>query len=255
MSRSEAPMTESNAIEAPRTGASAGDLHGRVDAIDRGRVFGWVWNPAQPEQRITVRICWGGGQIAEVIADQPRIDLRRNGIGDGQHAFDVELPDDALSAPERLSVVAVAPETGEECPLHIPSAAERASEAAVTVPMGQVLDRLDRMLLAQHRIQKVQREVIESLRDATHQLKRKAAPGTSEEDGAAQDGAGQDDILARLQELEVFLMRIDGTLGGFDERLGTLGARAQGGLKAPMLLLAAAGGLIVGLTVSMIVGL
>ncbi|MEL7529409.1 MAG: hypothetical protein AAFN16_26845, partial [Pseudomonadota bacterium] len=50
--------------------------------------------------------------------------------------------------------------------------------------------------------------------------------------------SGQGDLAQRVKELEVFLLRFDSTLKGFDERLTALADRSRNGLKVHMLLLA-----------------
>ena len=82
-------------------------VNGRVDAIDQGRVFGWAFDPAEPQRRVAIRVILDGKTIAEAAADRDRPDLRRNGIGDGKHAFEIALPEPAASRASDLVVVAV----------------------------------------------------------------------------------------------------------------------------------------------------
>src|SRR5262245_50426121 len=86
---------------------NAKPMNGRVDAIDQGRIFGWAFDPMAPDQRLTIRVLLDGKAIAEAVADRNRPDLRRNGIGDGKHAFEVALPELVQSRASELVVVAL----------------------------------------------------------------------------------------------------------------------------------------------------
>ena len=89
--------------EAPATS----QIQGRLDAIEGRRLFGWVWDRARPNERLLVRILLEGRMVVSATADMPRVDLRRNGIGDGGHAFEVELPEAIAGVSSSLTVVAV----------------------------------------------------------------------------------------------------------------------------------------------------
>ena len=77
-------------------GLAAVNLQGFIDAIERGIVYGWAWNPQRPEEKIEVEILLGATQLATVTADRFRDDLVDLEIGDGQHAFEYVLPDDLV---------------------------------------------------------------------------------------------------------------------------------------------------------------
>ena len=68
---------------------AASQIQGRLDAIEGRRLFGWVWDSTRPTERLLIRILLEGRMICSATADLPRVDLRRNGIGDGGHAFEV----------------------------------------------------------------------------------------------------------------------------------------------------------------------
>lgn len=99
-------------------------VNGRVDAIDQGRVFGWAFDPAEPHRRVAIRVILDGKTIAEATADRERPDLRRNGIGDGKHAFEIALPEPAASRTSDLVVVAVNGSDKEQT-LRVPSPTSR----------------------------------------------------------------------------------------------------------------------------------
>ena len=71
---------------------SATELQGRVDSIEGRMVQGWVASLEEPERRIPVDVYVDHKLAAKAVADLPRPDLVRAGIGDGTHAFRVELP-------------------------------------------------------------------------------------------------------------------------------------------------------------------
>lgn len=74
-------------------GLAAVSLQGFVDAIERGVVYGWAWNPQRPDDHVQVEILLGGRQLAVVTADQFRDDLVELEIGDGRHAFEYAIAD------------------------------------------------------------------------------------------------------------------------------------------------------------------
>src|SRR4051794_32536025 len=68
-------------------------VDGRVEAALGGVVTGWAWNPADPEDRVTVTIWVNGRPVASGVADQHAPGLADVGIGDGEHAFAIALPE------------------------------------------------------------------------------------------------------------------------------------------------------------------
>ncbi|WP_176695917.1 hypothetical protein [Phenylobacterium immobile] len=67
-------------------------MRGRVEAIEGGALRGWAWDPARPTERLRVRVRVADAVIGEAIAEAPRGDLLRAGIGDGGHGFRLALP-------------------------------------------------------------------------------------------------------------------------------------------------------------------
>jgi glycosyltransferase involved in cell wall biosynthesis len=59
-------------------------LKGSVDSCDRLRVSGWVFDPANPKQRVRLEVRCDGEVIGHVVADRYRHDLAKVGyLGDG----------------------------------------------------------------------------------------------------------------------------------------------------------------------------
>lgn len=220
---------------------SGAQLQGRIDAMEGRRLFGWVWNRSSAVERLEVRALLNGRTVASALADMPRIDLRRNGIGDGGHAFEIELPDAAGLDLASISVVATSPSTGDEIILRSPSRDERAAEAALNAPLNRVFDRLELLIEAQRRSQLLQRETVEALRSTSNQIDEIIG----EENGiaAALDvvRANQSDLSKRLSDLEVFQMRFDSTLSDFGRQIEDLGSSADRPMRRAVALLIAFG--------------
>ena len=220
---------------------AAVQIQGRVDAIEGRRLFGWVWDCSHPKEHLLVRVLLDGRMVASGSADMARVDLRRNGIGDGSHAFEIELPEavEALSA--NLAVVAVSTTTNQEVVLQAPSQTERAAEAAISGPLNKVLDRLEILIEAQRRSQLAQREVSETMRSTARQIEEM----TSEEDGlgAALEvvRANQAELAGRMSDNEIFLMRFDKVLAEFDKRIEDLTRAADRPMRRAVTLLIALG--------------
>jgi hypothetical protein len=218
-------------------------LQGRVDAIEGQRLFGWVWDRSHPTERLQVRIMLNEQTIASATADMPRIDLRRNGIGDGGYAFEIELPGAAEHGMAGFSVIAVSPSTGEELVLRSPSQDERAAEAALNAPLNRVLDRLELLIEAQRRSQVLQRETVEALRGTSDQIKEIVG----EDDGiaAALDvvRANQSDLAKKISDIEIFHLRFDRILSDFGRQIEDLGSSVDRPMRRAVALLVAFGGI------------
>lgn len=231
-----------NAVTVTETPANS-QIQGRLDAIEGRRLFGWVWDRARPTERLLVRILLEGRMVVSGTADLPRIDLRRNGIGDGGHAFEVELPEAVASVSDSLAVVAVSPTTGEEIVLRAPSQDERVAEAAISGPLNRVLDRLELLIEAQRRSQILQREAAETLRGTSKQIDE--IVGQEDGIGAALElvRANQAELAEKISGIEVFHLRFDKVLAGFDKRIQELTSAADRPMRRAVALLIAFGGL------------
>jgi hypothetical protein len=203
-------------------------LNGRVDALDGARLHGWIWDETRPDERLIVRLLRDGAPVLETVADQGRIDLRRNGIGDGRHAFAMELDDATIGVRGSLSVVGVSPSTGAELELRLPPPAELAAEAAIAVPLARFFDRVEALIALNRRMQLSQKELNDKLDALAARLDERH--GAIANDGEA--AAGQAEAIGqRLAELDVFQLRFDATLRGIDERLTTIRSEAKAPLR------------------------
>jgi hypothetical protein len=200
-------------------------LQGRVDAFENGRLLGWAWDASNPSDRMTVHVFHDGTRVLSKVADIQRIDLRRNGIGDGNYAFEIELPQAVAAAPDGLTVVAETPKGKAQLKLPRPSAEERAAEAAVAMPLALVMEKLDRLIVAQRQSAVGQRDATTMLRETAQRIDALSSNEGELGEALAILKGGQGDLSQRVKELEVFLLRFDTTLKGFDDRLKVLGEK------------------------------
>ncbi|MGF6159310.1 hypothetical protein M2267_004582 [Ensifer sp. KUDG1] len=223
---------------------NAKPLKGRVDAIDQGRVFGWAFDPETPEKRLAIRVLLDGKVIAEALADRNRPDLKRNGIGDGNHAFEIALPEMASARSGELVVLA-ATGKGGELPLRVPKPDEQAAEALIAAPLAKVLDKLDVLMAAQRQLQVSQRSAQRSKVDDGDEAENPGLAAISD-DVANLRG----EITQRLTDLDVHLMRLDGVIAGMEKSLNALKQRSNGDLKPAFLLLFVLAGFAAGAILS-----
>ncbi|MBW9064340.1 hypothetical protein JNB71_13515 [Rhizobium herbae] len=212
---------------------NAKPMNGRVDAIDMGRIFGWAFDPMAPDQRLTIRVLLDSKVIAEAVADRNRPDLRRNGIGDGKHAFEIALPEPVQSRASDLVVVA-RNGSGSEQALRVPQPDEQAAEALIAAPLTKVLDKLDVLMAAQRQLQVSQRSVQRTSQIDADKSETETIGLTSISDAV---DSLRVDISQRLNDLDVHLMRLDGVVAGMEKSMNSLQKRANGELKPLLLLL------------------
>jgi hypothetical protein len=187
--------------------------------------------------------------VASAVAERARVDLRRNGVGDGAHAFDLALPAGVVGNGVRLRVVAVHPEGGESLELRLSTSEERAAEAAFAAPIGPIIDKLEATIAIQRRLQAGHSNSLRELATAARQLS-----GAASADGVLQAvqevRAAQEATAGRLSELEVFMVRFDGVIGEFHRRLEALSRHDPHGVRGHLLLISAAVGVIVGVAIA-----
>lgn len=225
---------------------NAKPLKGRVDAIDQGRVFGWAFDPETPEKRLAIRVLLDGKVIAEALADRNRPDLKRNGIGDGNHAFEIALPEAANARAGDLVVMA-ATEKGGELPLRVPKPDEQAAEALIAAPLAKVLDKLDVLMAAQRQLQVSQRSAMRQKLDDGEEGETAGLSAISDDVASLRA-----EITQRLTDLDVHLMRLDGVVAGMEKSLTALKQRSNGELKPALLLLFVLAGFAAGAILSLV---
>ena len=76
----------------PQQPEPLGSLAGSVDFVSHEAIEGWALDATQAETPVRLRILDNDVVIGEAIADCPRPDLQRSGIGNGHHSFRFEIP-------------------------------------------------------------------------------------------------------------------------------------------------------------------
>jgi hypothetical protein len=87
-------------------------LTGRVDELRNNKVYGWAYNSEKPSEHLVIRIMQGPQVIASGVANLMRPDLPEAGIGDGDHAFEILVPQNITSF-HGLMIVAQSVREGE----------------------------------------------------------------------------------------------------------------------------------------------
>lgn len=213
---------------------------GFIDAIEWGRVYGWAWNPQAPERRPTVDVFHGDQRIATVAADRHRSDLAEGGIGDGRHAFVLDLPPKLRGMPPhafsayfqdtrmplgrgpRLAEIDRVPRQGSEEAVSV-ALAFRVDRIEATVgKLSNLVGALGRELRGQRSsIEEIRRDVLgdHALRELQQRFGRLA--------GQIEDQAKS------LASLELFILRLDRQLKASSTRIEDLAAaRRPGRLRA-----------------------
>ncbi|WP_424363023.1 glycosyltransferase family 4 protein [Methylocystis parvus] len=70
------------------------EVAGHLDEVRHGAVRGWAWSPGRPDARLLVDVFVHGRFAGQCLANLPRPDLTKAGIGDGRHAFLLNLDPD-----------------------------------------------------------------------------------------------------------------------------------------------------------------
>lgn len=161
---------------------------GYIEAVTTTHLHGWAWAPQAPGETVSLELRLDDLIVASGLADQPRDDLARNGIGDGRHAFSFAVPSELAARAEELRVHARLGD-GPFVLLGTPPPPENIAER---------LERLQQMVGA---IGNSQRVIHRSLQ----QLLIRA------EEAKVTDGATSPSrrLAEQIESIEAFLMRID----------------------------------------------
>ncbi len=220
------PLAVEGVLPASEPVASIDDVVGYIDGIAVRRISGWAANRSRLDERLVVRIHLDGAVIGEGMADRPRSDLERNGLGDGAYGFDIE-PIRPVPQLDRIRISASARRAGAEdtddVPLENLIARKLASQspgegfAAVTTRLQQVLDE-SRTL--QRRTDHALRLIAAELKDmreraeSTPPAASDTAAGEGLPDAIAAIREAQADLTRQLAEVGVIQARIDASLAG-----------------------------------------
>jgi hypothetical protein len=203
----EGPAAMSATTEEARP-ARAIEIQGLVDNVTQDRLYGWAWNAARPEDRLGIELRVKDETVATATADRTRPDLARAGIGDGRHAFEIPLQPAWSKQVSDMVVVARAAD-GAEAPLAI-----RMRRAELD-PNGA----LQRVLEATATAHRQLREEMERI------AARLPSEDPAREETLRQLADGQAALAERLDQLSVWLVRLDTKLAELPDRHATLRRR------------------------------
>lgn len=171
-------------------------IYGRVDELRNGKALGWAYDSDNPDGHLNVSIRRGRDVIASGIADVYRSDLPDAGVGAGDHAFEILLPSNIVSF-QGLTFAASSENAGETL-LPIATNDERHLDDLFQIFAG----RYDKALRA--------------LKSDIDDLKE---TGTGQAVLDDVDGRMKR-IEKRIEEMEVFIMRLDETSRVLQQHVG-----------------------------------
>jgi hypothetical protein len=94
-------------------------VRGFVEILRPGIISGWAFRPDRPDDHLLIEIHCKEQKIVEVVASSFRDDLRRAGIGQGDHAFVIHLP--AVLSPTAFQSARVIAVPTDGVPVILPS--------------------------------------------------------------------------------------------------------------------------------------
>jgi hypothetical protein len=182
-------------------------------------VWGWAWDRRSPALRVEVQVWIGDNPVASALADRPRPDLKANGIGDGEHAFEIALPEataETVSLPIRITARAPGgqPVELERRPPPQPEAPAQPVDAA----LRRILDELEHLRSTQRMLGKAAHATLGDLRKLSSAEARAAARA----EPAADAGT-----VERLAAIEAVLMRVDASLADLAHKVEAAGRPAD----------------------------
>jgi len=207
--------------------AVSGSVIGYIDRVLERRVTGWVLDRDEPARPIEVEITLDGAPIARGCADRFRKDLAENGIGNGQHSFDIQV-DHALPLDQknRVAACAIIGKSGRrvelvnrEVPRSAVSAASARPVGAVPSAGSAIPEGLARWL---EDFRSVQVSLENALIGSVKQVREASASHLEAIDrdmkraGEAVERlhASQQELTRQIETLEVVQVRIDQALAG-----------------------------------------
>lgn len=183
-------------------------IHGRVDEMTNGKVYGWAFDSDNPDHHLEIRITRGSSVIALGLADKMRADLPDAGVGKGDHAFEIVLPPNITSF-SGLVIVAKS-DTSGQATLPIATNDERRVDELFEIFARKYDDALFAL-----------KADIDDLRATSDKIEEVVPQGVSDASLAAID-----DRLKKaekhLADLDIFIMRIDESLRALQHRVGLL---------------------------------
>ncbi len=165
-----------------------GPLRGNLEVADRRIIAGWALLEAYPDVPVRLEVVDNGAVIAEVLAKQYRRDLEAAGIGDGRHAFRLQLPQPLDPCVEHEIVVRRASDGRELAPCPVTVAPASSVDDAVCADLSVLLGKL----AARVESPKEADNLLHLLQDATEQMRRAHAGSIDRQEPARQSRRGGD---------------------------------------------------------------
>jgi hypothetical protein len=172
-------------------------LTGRVDELVDGLIFGWAFNDEQPNEHLVIRVMRGPQVIASGVANIMRRDLPDAGIGDGDHAFRINVPPNITSF-QGLMIIAQSQKSGE-MPLPIATNDERRFDEMFTAFSARYEEVLVRF--------KDEMDGIKARCRALENAQQAVPTHSAELPADLEDRLNR--LEARMEAAEVFFVRID----------------------------------------------
>jgi hypothetical protein len=191
-------------------------IAGYVDELREDRVWGWAWDRRSPALRLEIQVWIGDMPVASALADRARSDLKANGVGDGEHAFEIALPEataETVSLPIR--VMAKAP-GGEliELERRAPMPPAEAPSQQLDSALRRIFDELGQVRSAQRALGKAAHATLGDLRKLSSAETRPLA---------TPDPGGDPGVPERLAAIESVLMRVDASLADLAHKVDAAG--------------------------------
>ncbi len=175
--------------EAPRSVVA-----GYVEAITAKAAMGWTWIPGQAAP-LAVELRLGAQVVAEAVADGLREDLTRSGIGDGRHAFTLQVPE---AMRPRLAELRVFARTADGAAVPLGGVPAEDGLAERLLQLGRGME----MLIGSQRV--LHRNVQAVL----------LAGGQAEAPAGVPAGAAQAALADGIATLELFVTRLEQGMAG-----------------------------------------
>jgi hypothetical protein len=200
-------------IETLRPDHSA--IAGYVDELREDRVWGWAWDRRSPSLRLEIQVWIGDTPVASALADRARADLKSNGVGDGQHAFEIALPEATpATVSQPIRIMAKAP-GGEPVELERrpPPTALAEGGPPIDAALRRIFDELEHVRSAQRALGKAAHATLGDLRKLSSVEQRPPA---------RPEATGELGVTERLAAIEAVLMRVDASLADLAHKVAAV---------------------------------
>lgn len=87
----EQSLSDAQGVLSTINNENASLVRGCIEKFENGKLFGWVYNEARPDDAVAIKVYCADIQVASCTAEIYRVDLKEADFGNGCHAFCVEL--------------------------------------------------------------------------------------------------------------------------------------------------------------------